>query len=365
MSASSLDPFDLLDISRREDSYSSVLCWLLRHSSGLLHHVLERAFPGTAPRLINPVVEFRKALPDGAGVPDLLVTGHDKQGRTWQLFIENKIDARESPEQTWAYFKSCHKRFGARAAGIFLTVSGNPPSCSQVVPLGHCELGRWVESSTRELSDPLLRMVAAAYVRRACAPPAQAAPDQIVRRLLERPTGLRPLTDGADALGRAVVETIASGWSHTAFWNQGRGHGNLGLQFDREGWRGTAMSGSRFKRQNHNIHAELDLNGQGAWRLVLHFETEPYKPQRELKKIHGVAKFEVMREKFRKAMHEMIDVSSGWRKSNYPLQICVFKTDITAASRVSEVVEMLAKGLTSVGPAADAALRSVQGNSAV
>jgi hypothetical protein len=359
--SASLDIFDLLDVSRREDSYSSVLQQLLLHSPRLRQRMLARAFPRSTPALLDPIVKFRSALPHGSGVPDLLVVGEDASGQRWELFIENKIDARESPGQTQAYFDACNRRAVDRAAGIFLTLDGHPPNaCKQVVALTHAEVGEWVKESLHELSDPVLRMAADTYVRRACAEPPQAALGEIVESLLKQPTGLLPRNAGTAALGHAIV-AAAPGWSHTPIWIQGRGHGNLGLQFHRDGWRGTQINGIVFERGNHNIHAEIEFGENDGWSLKLHFETEPYLTGRQLERLEGIAEFGTMRDAFRKAIHQRRVDLSGWKMTNYPLQICAFETELSSKSRVGDMVEVLARALTSIGPVADAALLSAKG----
>lgn len=365
MSTPQVDLFELLDVSRREDSYSSVLCHLLDHSVGLRRQLLRHAFGDVAPVLVETDIRFRVALPDGSGVPDLLIVGHDAEEQRWELFIENKIDAGESPGQTQRYLDACWERVGPRAAGIYLTLDGHAPQVeSGVVSLRHAELGRWIEASLSELSDPVLQITADAYVRRACAPSPQiTVGDAIAGDLLKPPAGLLPRDAGIDALGRAVVAAAAPGWTATPIQIQGVGHGNPGLQFHREGWVGTRVSGGRFTRINHNVHGELELVWDGDWRLKVHFETEPYMTGRQLGAMEGLVEYEAMRDEFRRAVHERAVALPRWKMTNYPLQVCGFETGVGARSPVKEVIATLADALTVVGPIVDAALATAKAGS--
>lgn len=356
MSTAGLDLFELLDIPRREDSYSSLLRQLLHDSPKLRQRLLAHAFT-EAPALVDATVLLRTSLPDGAGVPDLLVAGHDAHKQRWELFVENKIDAGEPAGQTQGYLDACRRRAGDRAAGVFLTLDGRPAGVqSGVTPLSHRELGQWVEACLPDLSDSVLRMAAEAYVRRVCAPAPHARPDDTVGQLISTAPGLQPLRAGVDALGRAIAKAAPSGWVHTAIRIQGPGHSNPGLLFHRPGWVGREISGNQFTRDNYNIHAELELAWEGTRCLKLHFETEPYMTKSWLQQLEGLDEFKAMRQAFRSAVHERADQLPGWKMTNYHLQVCIFELEVSTESRVSDVVAGLAEALVMLGPVADAAL---------
>lgn len=357
-----LNIFDLLDVSRREDSYSSLLCHLLRHSSRLRQQVLAHGFGTAVPTLADALVAFRATLPDNAGVADLLIVGHDAEGQRWELFIENKIDAGEGSDQTARYRDACRKRTGGRAAGIYLTLDGHAAEADEgVAALRHDDLGAWINAALVEFADPVLRMAAEAYVGRVCIASPQATGTDLAGELLAPPAGLLPWNAGIEALGTAIVASAGSGWSYASIWIQGPGHANPGLQFHRTGWIGTPIAGDRFERNNHNVHAEIELVGDSPWRLKIHFETEPYRTGGELGMLSNLADYEAMRESFRKAVHERAADLPGWKMTNYRLQMCAFETDVGAESTVGEVVAVLAAALTTVGSIVDTALGVAKG----
>ena len=363
MTAAPTDLFELLDIPRREDSYSSLLRELLRHSPGLRDHVLAHGYPGGAPRLIEFDVELRTKLPRAAGIVDLLISGHDAENKRWELFIENKIDAGEAPDQTGAYLRACQSRVYKRAAGILLTLDGRPADASErVVSLTHAELGSWVEQSLSMLTDPVLRLAAEAYVRRACPPPPKARAEEIVGDLLDSPVGLQRWDAGLRALGRTIVSAAGSGWEPNPVRIQSPGHGNPGLQFHREHWWGQPIQDATFTRDNHNVHAEIELVPEDTWRLKIHFETEPYMTGKQLARgLDNLPEFEAMRDAFRTAIHDNAAEVPRWKMTNYRLQVCVVDLEVSRESTVGEAVRSIAEGLTEIGELVDRALAVAKG----
>ncbi len=355
MRQDTVDLFNILDIPRREDSYSSLLCALLCHSPRLRQRVIAHGFPAPPPDLHDVEVHFRKKLSHGGGVVDLLVCGRDRSGRAWELFIENKIDADESPRQTLKYLEDCRQRCEQRASGILLTIDGRTPQ-APIALLSHRVLGGWVSECIDDVTDPVLRVAADAYVRRARAAPPNVAPHVIAGDLLTAPFGLLPSNSGWDALGAEIAKTAANGWSHHAIWIQGPAHSSPGLQFHRPGWWGNPIQGSTYTSNNRNIHLEVELVPEGMWRLKLHFESEPYMTRKELTRdLDNFDEFESARERFRAKMHERANELPSWKMTNYFIQVAARDLNISSASTIGDTIHGIASGLAEIASIVESA----------
>jgi hypothetical protein len=161
---------------------------------------------------------------------------------------------------------------------------------------------------------------------------------------------------GANQLGRAVVEAAAPGWDCKVGWFNGPGGRQLLLKFQRDSWTGTQIEQNRFGRANYNVHAEIDLMRTSNWVLAVHFETEPYMPQERLRELDGYEEFEAMRSGFRAAVHQGIEEGAVWQPRDSALQVCRFRSGLSAESADSEIVSALAGALTRIGPVVDGAL---------
>jgi hypothetical protein len=130
--------FDILSVRRMEKPHSTILAWLLdpdgAHGFGdlLLRHFLavtrcERQFDEVT---VTP--EWKC----GDGYVDIHV-----QGTGWALFIENKVDALESTDQTRRYARWMRPD----DRGVFLTVTGEPASSPRFRAIRYREVRRMLE----------------------------------------------------------------------------------------------------------------------------------------------------------------------------------------------------------------------------
>lgn len=361
------DIFELLDIEDREDTYSSLLVHLLRSSVSLRGQVLKHAFGAKPPSGEHVTVHLRHGLGEH-GIVDILVAPKDSSER-WLLFIETKVFSGEHREQTKRYLKACRQRVGpdGRAAGVFLTLDNKPPSSPEVRSLSHRDLTDWIKDCLDAVQDrPALHLAASAYIARAQVPlPAAADSRPIAELFFERTSGLVPHLAGTAALGAAIKPTSPGPWEHSAIWIQGRGHANPGLQFWREGWRGTPIVGRQWTGDNVFIHLELELTEGPPWRLKLHFETEPYYTQAELATLDGYKEFIRMRDAFRAVVHAKLGVPSMWRRSKYPLQSAVFKFTPKAGETVDGLRKALLPAFTQILPVVEAALTAIRPTPAI
>ena len=128
------------------------------------------------------------------------------------------------------------------------------------------------------------------------------------------------------------------------------------LKFQRDGWTGTPIEHNRFERANYNVHAEIDLTRASNWVLAIHFETEPYMPQEMLREVGGYQEFEAMQSGFRAAVHHGIEEGTVWQPRTSGLQVCRFRSGLSAESGDGEIVSALAGALTRIGPVVDGTL---------
>lgn len=356
------DIFELLDIETREDTYSRLLVHLLRHSVGLRRRVLAHAFKSEPPTAELAEVDLRRALPNNAGVVDLLLRHPDGPAGRWAMFIESKLYTGEHGEQTKRYHDACKALVGpsGRTAGIFLTIGGDRPSCPHVVPLTHRDLTTWIAEHLSDLPErSAMHFAAEGYIARAQAPLPQATDQTRYAVLLEQSWGLVPHLAGVSALGAAMYAALPGEWTHDAIWIQGRGHANPGLQFWQPGWRGVELTGDRWATDNVFVHLEMELDERATWRLKLHFETEPYLTLSEIDDLHNAAGFARMRDAFRAALHARAGDLPGWKMTNYPLQIAALPVHVPDPT-VANLRERLAPAMATIAPHIHAALASAR-----
>lgn len=362
--ANPVDIFELLDIETREDTYSRLIVHHLGHSIGLRQQLLTHAFGSSAPRAVQgDEIFLRHKLPDEAGIVDIFLQSPAGTPDRWAMFIESKLFSAEHGEQVKRYWNATRGLVGptGRCAGVFLTIAGDGSSCEHVVPLTHRQLTAWIREHLADLpDDPVLRIAADGYIARAQAPLPEALDDARVSRLLEPSWGLVPRLAGVAAVGAALHRGLAGGWTHDAIWIQGRGHANPGLLFWQPGWWGTEVTGARWTPENYNVHLEIELTEHGPWKLKLHFEAEPYHTLAEIATLENHAAFTAMRDAFRAAIHARQAELPGWKMSNYPLQMAVFKVDLGPTSTVAVAREQLAPALAQIAPHIHAALSNAR-----
>ncbi len=358
----SIDIFALLDIETREDTYSLLLVYLLRNSTGLRRRVLAHAFGPDHPPAEFVEILPRYTLPNDAGIVDIFLRPHDSPTGSWAMFIESKLYSGEHGAQTSRYWDATTALVGSKghSAGVFLTIGGGPPSCPHVKPLTHHELTTWIAEHLADFPErSAMRFAAEGYITRAQAPLPEASDETRYAVLLEQSWGLVPRLAGVSALGAAMYAGLPGGWTHNAIWVQGRGHANPGLQFHQPGWWGAEVTGERWSPENINVHLEIELNDRATWRLKLHFETEPYLTLGEIDELHNATGFARMRDAFRVALHAHAADLPGWKMSNYPLQIAAFPVHVPDPT-VSRLRERLAPAIATIAPHVHEALASAR-----
>lgn len=353
------DVFEIFSITERENSYTSLLAYLLAASERLREQLIRRAFDGPTPLAGSFTVERQAAL-DPRSIADVLLQATDASGARWELFIEAKVHASEQGDQTPRYYKACVKRTGspARVGGLFLTLSGTPPlQYPQVRPLIHRELADWINDVTADFcTNIVLQNAATAYVARAHVPVPKAEDSTPIQTLLSRQEGLVPRLAGADVLATACTAGLPDAWEAWSVLIQGRGHASPGLVFRLPDWLGPAELGLLWTSDNYNLHLEVELNDTAVRRLKLHFETNPYLPQRKLNAIAGSQEFAAMRERFRKLLSNKLADAPGWKMKGKKLQVAVYTLPLGASPTVGQFRDVVTPALRSIAPLVSKAL---------
>lgn len=358
-SPTSADAFEIFGITERENAYTSLLAYLLTASASLTEHVLKQGFSEPPPAL--ELVVHRQCPLNPSDIVDILLEGKDAKGQRWALFIETKVHSAEFGDQTERYYTACQARVGAtgQVGGLLLTLEGEPALCKHVRPLRHRDLAVQIDARAADfaVNSWLQQAAAPGHASRSrwrtTTPP--------LTELLVRHDGLVPRLAGADALAKALTIGIPGDWIASTVWIQGRGHANPGLLLRQAGWEGPSIKGNRVTRENFNLHLELELTESPSWRLKLHFETQPYLPQRALVKLDGHAKFIKLRETFRALLVEKLGTSSGWKAKGRKLQIAVFQLPVAREATVTQLRDALTPALTHIAPRVAGALAAARG----
>lgn len=353
------DIFEILDVEEREDTYSRLLVHLLEHSASLRKKVLAHAFVANPPPEAESRVRLRHRFDDGRVVDIFIRDRADPP--TWAIFIESKLYTGEHGDQTIDYLASTRNLVGAsgKASGIFLTIGGYPARAPEVRSLTHRELTGWIEEILPELREhPALALAAEAYAKRARVPLVErAADDTRVRDLLTAPRwGLVPHLASVAALGAGLCHGLDGEWKPEAIWIQGKGHANPGLQFWRPGWCGREVVEPDWTPDNIYVHLEVELTDAPWWRLKVHFETEPYYTQNQLRELKGHEGFATMRDAFRAGLHAQKANFPQWKPTHHRLQSAMIDVPVGPDATVAELRAHFAPAMTAIAPCINRAL---------
>lgn len=352
------DVYEILGVKEREDTYTSVIGYLL-HASAAFEGELRRYAFRDAPIPIGQHTVRRQARVGKGNILDLLVEGQEA-GKRWCYFVETKVHASEHGDQTERYYKACevHVAPNGRVGGVFLTLTGTNARESRVRPLKHRELAGWINGASADFqAHDVLASAARAYVDRARVDPSKAELSTSIASLLERTYGLVPRTAGTEAIREVCEQQLGSDWKLQVVWIQGRGQGNPGLLLRRVGWSGTCMKdGGPWEPENVDIHLEISVVEAQVWNLKLHFESSPYLPERVLKTMLGSDAFDEMRGRFRIALKQQLASSVLWNARGTKLQVAVHKLAAGQNSTVGQLLAALKPALADIFPRVETAL---------
>jgi len=347
-----VDIFSILDVTRREDTYTSILVHALRASQPFLEAFIGKTGLRSG---LHWRISMRKAVASGR-VPDLTLSADDTQG-AFRIFLENKIDASEGPNQTEHYLAAVTEEAGDedRARGIFLTLNGTR-GADGVFAWTHREIAELLHAHRSTVSDRALGVAIDCYIARALVPlPVASAQLTLEKLLIPIAHALHPGLAGYTALAHAISNPL-TGWQAEALTIQGRGHANPGLKFRRDGWRGPCLVGDEWRACNRDVHVEIEFEAHHPGELKLHFETSPYLPTRAIAKLVNSSEFEQARDRFRHEVHRRRADLPSWTMRRKPILVATSDPDLSATDAVGGVVKAIGERLNAIGPVVDAAL---------
>lgn len=289
------DAFDLLGVSRREDSYTTLVGRAFMCDAGFRSALL-RVLGSSATTSADWACRLRvgvTAEADAKSVPDIVIFSRDARE---MLIIEAKIDAGEGDRQTERYTdpdtraKLCARLLGLDAPtthqrGFFLTLDGAAPRSSWFNRLKWTAVAEAAEASTHPGTLGVLLRELAARVRQHDAWPAPGTMTPVLRYLRRRPG----LVNEAAVFRRLLEESWMEAEGFKAHFGStaNPGCGNIPLcKWSKRTW-------ERYKSASDpglSIHFELQWNtASDDLDLYLHCETHPYLTKADMKEQHGSA----------------------------------------------------------------------------
>ena len=376
------DLFDILDVSLREDTYTSLIAHVLRTDQRLAASVftilVSRASRDFSFRPEHVAIHFRHTLASFCGVkgaatgkdkPDLLLIGQRGDQRWW-VVIEAKVTAGEGPQQLRRYREVCeHERAANGIAGFclfFLTLGGGTGSDQAFRTISHGELATMIEQQRdQRQSLPTPLELAWDSYRDRLDQMHDVVPDDsicVADSLTRTATGF--ITTDARCYG--LAQRIAPGGFDVRgglFPNRGRA--SCVMLLSRPAWRGAHEfhpNGLHRLEACFDIHLEVEIvcRPQYQERAVchLHYETRPYMPESKLRsaaEAERLAAHHQRRETFRRHVHARLKEQSArvWRPRNGKLQIASCPLVVSEQATVGELREMVAPRIAQIASIVD------------
>lgn len=346
------DLFDILAISLREDSYTSLIESVFDRHRNILNDVFEKL---TKHKILDVLkLEFRKGWNSGASKdrPDLVIEARTIAG-TVRLVIEVKIQSGEGTNQTVRYQMECTdakvNRKCAEFHLVFLTLDGSGAIDGEFRSMKHVELVRMIDEADIDQSiarDEILAKAWKSFRERLehykqfpapnDATPLQQwilAPDEYFVTRRERCAKL------TETLRRSTQEIWAGIQSN-------RGGQQLLIIltcFKSKKW---TKTGNEPLENCVHVHFELSIPlssnpRSAAVTCHLHCETNPYLRKKEIHaKGMNPDKYLSFAKAFRRRIHAN-PPSGGWIPSNKWLQIAYLKWSLAPSTTIGELRSFL------------------------
>ena len=375
------DLFDVLDVSLREDTYTSLIASVLQRDRELRVSMFGRLADadGFCPDSVD--VHFRrepaafctsKAAAGTQDKPDLVLVGSRGSERRW-VVIEAKISAGEGPSQLQRYQRICEQE--KQAVGIagytlyFLTLAGHTPSERSYRAITHAELAELIEDAASPgtlLGKGDIALAWRAYRKRL---------ERFEKATVDPATPVLAWVDAPadgfltpdDRCGRLATLVVPDGWESSGGLFSGKGHSNALIQAWRPGWQGHEfdLAGRHRIASCFSIHFETEIavlpDNRDTATCHLHYETRPYMPESKMKKVaraDEIAEFIERRERFRAEVHARPagHSDSGWKPRRNKLQVARYVLPTPPEMTIAALREKLATPLNQIGAIVDGVL---------
>jgi len=368
------DLFDVLDVSLREDTYSSMIVHIFKWFPEILAGVFEEL---TGKKIVGKrSVKFRAQIGgDNKNRPDILVTAEIESGEWW-LVIEAKVQSGEGHEQTRRYATLCETAQVAKKCGgstlIYLTLAGDnaemDAGCMEAVrwcSKTHLELARLIEKfdvGQKLQSDLVIAAPWRAYIARLEHYEQLESPkdDQRILEWLAKPgENFISQDERASVLAKSI---FPNDLQRKGVVYPGKGQSQFLSQAFEVGWNIGYYRGDKGQRLVDCVcvHYELSFplgHTKGGVTCHLHFECYPYMPESKIETL-GEAKrgFKELRDFMRKQLHDRLK-ETGWKTSNHKLQMAKLTYELIESTTVGEMKAFLALHISASREKINAALK--------
>ena len=355
-----IDLFDVLDISLREDSFTSLIVQALRRHETVARGVFQRL---TGKRITGgtPQVHFRKPIQgrDSKNHPDIRMVAETDSG-VWWLVIESKIMAPEGYRQCECYRSQVEEASEegkcAGATLVFLTLQGDGPGDTGWDTLRHRDLVEVMDELDPDNmidNDEAVGPAWQAYRIRLVQYDNRPEPDpstQLIPWLQAPATGFITVEERCTDLAKFLAPPD---WDHWGCLYVAQGRQQCLLGFNKPCWiTGECAEGGQLELCV-SVHFELDIpypypDPAREVTCRLHCETNPYMTKKQVES-HGESgqRYHAFADAFKKELHPLL-VGTSWRPANRWLQKAKLRCALIAATPIGELSEYLVPQLLSV-----------------
>ena len=348
-----MDIFDVLDISLREDSYTSLVACALRQRDVRAAATAELMGIASGSVVMDGPVHFRKEFPnqDTRVKPDLWwdATVDDQSVR---VILEFKIKSGEHDEQLRHY-----RELGSKDVGdvglFFVTLNGKAPSDPLWEPLRHAELAAIIDkaSATPLEKHPVWGDAWRTYRQRLdhYEQDSGMTDETALLPWLARTDRFVSAEDHIDTLAKRI---IPDGWLGKGNIRQGTGGKRVLTTFQPPEWISEPLSKEQPSiANNYNVHFELVLSAKGNSSLQLHYETNPYMPEHKWEALNGHEEHRARKDRF--IIHPSGDDWKTTRHANCKAKAVL---PLTAKTTLGELRTLIQDRIRSIEKHVDAAL---------
>lgn len=366
-----MDLFDILDISLREDSYTSLIVHVLRRHDAVARGVFYRL---TGKEVIDDNLQicFRKSIP-GGNHPDIRIEAETDSGKWW-LVIESKIKASEGRWQCENYRTQCEReRDEGKCTGftlVFLTLSGFLPEDADWKKLTHGELFEIMDGLVPEnqiVSDELVGVAWGAYNTRLLQYDNRPGPDpnqSLIEWLQASPIGFVTVEDRC----RELSESLApQDWKKWGGLYVARGRQQCLCIFSKPDWITDQYSQGGALEECFSVHFELDIpypypDGATEFTCHLHCEANPYMTRKQVEALGKAgAGFLNFADAFKRHLHPLL-AGTSWHPTNYWLQKAKLRCPLTAETSIGSLRDYLLAEFQSVEDSVTNAINTARGD---
>jgi hypothetical protein len=345
------DIFDILDVSLREDTYSSLIVEVLRNSPPILKGVVRELIGKELTFNGKDCVAFRKQIRKKKDRPDIVIKGNHGQVEHW-IVIESKIKSGEGERQCERYREIIeNKEMQSFNYDLFyLTLTKSEPEdkvCWKAITHKYLAdlISKFdVDHVLKNYSK--LGFLWNAYIERLnhyenISYPSMDTP--IIEWLNQESKHFITADDRCDKLAKVL---ISDAWKR-----MGCIYGRTGSQVLIKIWK-PSWQGLYFKKEENIplencpwIHYELKYSYPcypGKIDCLLHCETNPYKTKNEIRDLgDGANNYLLFSELFTTLLHQGIAGSKRWKRLNYPLEKAKFSYPINEKTKIGEFSQYL------------------------